>query len=864
MKLQDRLNQLEESHDWQGLLELLEECVASVDSPEEKAAYHLRLGRLLHGRFLQGVKALKHFQDAFKLNPALTEALMEARGVYWEIGKLNMVQKLLELQIKGNPTAPELVALADVYADLGDLERATGSYAEALRAGAKGDLSEKLADVQVTDKEASARIAELVAEANGAAPAQAVPLLLRASRLARAFAPAELPGILLQAYAVDPIHREAAALYEGALVAEENTAAILETQQSILKKSSDGRRGALAFAFGVRWALWHQNHETATKLIEESLKDNPANEAAFIYLQEMYGTEGKDWARVVALADSLADRLGRSAEAVFFLSSAALLKWQAMGDAAGAKAIVQRLASIAPKHATVAAYEAEHGPVAAAAAAPSSAPAAKSEPAPAAEAPKAAASARPAAVAAAAADPEKVAELRTKLAEQEAAKRHHEYVKTLVALADAVGDPAEKAQLYSAAAELYATKFMNQAEATKAYEAVIAVDPSNSTAVDYLRQAYEKRRDWEKLIQLRRAEAETASGDARHRIYKELADLATERVKKPELCLELWAVVLEYDPGDVAALQALVQLYERTREYDKLADALVRLVEYTSDTAQKIQLLNKLGQIAGDRLKDDEKATEAYRMLLVLDPQDRRAQEQLKKRYLTLGRWDDLEIFYAESGKWDEFIRVLETSEPKAETPEQRIKMLVKIAELWMTQKGKPDRAARAYEKVLSIEADNLMAAERLVPIYTDTNNSRGLVGALEVTLGHADDVQDKLRLSREIGALYEGKLNDKAKAFERYLAAFQLEPLSEQTQADVERVAAQTEGWGALTGAYKQAIGEAEKSRDQESATALRLRLGRVFLHELKDIDAALEQYHAVCEYDPENATALAALEQL
>ena len=40
-------------------------------------------------------------------------------------------------------------------------------------------------------------------------------------------------------------------------------------------------------------------------------------------------------------------------------------------------------------------------------------------------------------------------------------------------------------------------------------------------------------------------------------------------------------------------------------------------------------------------------------------------QEALKKKYLALGRWDDLEVFYAESGKWDEFIRVLEQQEAK-------------------------------------------------------------------------------------------------------------------------------------------------------------------------------------------------------
>ncbi len=46
------------------------------------------------------MKALKHFQDAYKLNPALIESLEAARSVYWDLGKLNMVQKLLELELK--------------------------------------------------------------------------------------------------------------------------------------------------------------------------------------------------------------------------------------------------------------------------------------------------------------------------------------------------------------------------------------------------------------------------------------------------------------------------------------------------------------------------------------------------------------------------------------------------------------------------------------------------------------------------------------------------------------------------------------------------------------------------------------------
>src|SRR5678810_1347318 len=93
-----------------------------------------------------------------------------------------------------------------------------------------------------------------------------------------------------------------------------------------------------------------------------------------------------------------------------------------------------------------------------------------------------------------------------------------------------------------------------------------------------------------------------ASGAARVAALKELANIATERVRKPEVCIDLWAVVVENDPEDADALNALSQLYERVRDYEKLAEVLYKLAEVTADTAKKIELLNKLGQIAGDRL----------------------------------------------------------------------------------------------------------------------------------------------------------------------------------------------------------------------------------------------------------------------
>ena len=146
MDLEQRLKQLESYQDWQGVVETLEQGISGAQDAATKAGLHLRLGRVLHRHFLQGVRALKHFQDAYKQNSALTEALAEARNIYWELGKLNMVQKLLELQLKGasdNATKKALYReLGDVLVDLGDYDRATESYAKALQSsdGSPGEI----------------------------------------------------------------------------------------------------------------------------------------------------------------------------------------------------------------------------------------------------------------------------------------------------------------------------------------------------------------------------------------------------------------------------------------------------------------------------------------------------------------------------------------------------------------------------------------------------------------------------------------------------------------------------------------------------------------------------------------------------
>ncbi|MCK6592674.1 MAG: hypothetical protein L6Q76_34390, partial [Polyangiaceae bacterium] len=831
MDLAQRLNHLEAVRDWQGLVEELERGIASETDAATKAGYHLKLGSILEAKFLQAVKALKHFQDAYKLNPALIEALDQARSIYWDLGKVNMVQKLLELELKGFQDRPApatlLIELGDVLTDAGDYDRASSTYA---RAAAGEDheaheLSERLADVQIDEGAAPERIAALVDLAQAEPdPSGRARLYLRAARI------------------------------------------------------------------GVRWATRHQNTEIGAQLLEEALLHDPTNEAAFVFLRDLWGGKEGNWDKVLQLAEKTAKTDGSSP---FMIAQAGTVAWRQLGNVIRAREWFERLAQVAPDHPSLQAFEAQIGEklgdgAGAPAASPAEAgidvsvdvsvdvsdesaeiavrssvpeievgrasapevevtsrpsvdievasrPAAPvSEPAPvavvAAPAPAPAAAAPPPAPAAAEpAKPtvslEKIEELKSKAQKQEQAKRFNEYVKTLVELAEAVEDPTEKVDYYTKAADLYTTKFSNAAEAVKCYEAILAIDGEHAAAIDFLRQSYEKRRDWEKLIGLMKREAGAIpEGSARASKFLEIAKLATERVKKPEVCIDLWNEVIANDSENAEALNALAGLHERAKDFSALADVLQKQVDITYDTKAKQGLLGKLGQLYGERLNNDEAAVEAWRQLLTLDPADRKAQEALKKLYLKLGRWDDLEVFYAESGKWDEFIRVLETQEAKETDDGAKIGLLMKTADLWLNQKQKADRAIKAYEKVLSIDAKHLAAAEALIPLYTQANNAKGLAGAIEVKLQHDQDAETQLALYREVAGLYETKLKEPQKAFERYLSAFEIAPGDEQSKTDVERAARTTGGWDSLIAAYTKTIAKAEEEGDVELGISLRL----------------------------------------
>src|SRR4029450_12127236 len=117
--------------------------------------------------------------------------------------------------------------------------------------------------------------------------------------------------------------------------------------------------------------------------------------------------------------------------------------------------------------------------------------------------------------------------------------RSRELISLLRKKAALVESHEQKILLHLRVANLYLEKFSNQAEAIKSFETILELDPANPEALSYLKQMYEKRADWDKLAAVHRQEIERIDDPAeRGRRWGDVARLATEKLKKPSVCID--------------------------------------------------------------------------------------------------------------------------------------------------------------------------------------------------------------------------------------------------------------------------------------------------------------------------------------
>ncbi|HEY4242433.1 MAG TPA: tetratricopeptide repeat protein [Kofleriaceae bacterium] len=377
------------------------------------------------------------------------------------------------------------------------------------------------------------------------------------------------------------------------------------------------------------------------------------------------------------------------------------------------------------------------------------------------------------------------------------------------------------------------------------------LDPAHPAAIDFYREYYPAKGEHQKLMALLRQVEKSPRSNAGRPIGVEIAELA-EAQGNSEKAIEAWKQLQRSEPADskhaADARTALARLYRRTEKWNALLDLMKDEIERLPPEG-RIERLFDVVEIYRDKLRLDVMVINTYKSILALDPENRRASEELATKFRALGRWNDL-------------IAVLATKSEAAETPlPERIALLRESADLWAERFGNFANAIKPLERIVELSPTDADALARLKDIYTKRRQWRALIDLLAREAGvlRGDEKRGK---QAEMARLAAERLGDTRLAIEIYNGMLGDAP----GPALVEVLAA----LASLYEREKRYLALAEILHRQRAAAsgkdaiALLEKLGQVYAERLAAPQQAAEAWQDVLAIEPGHARALRTLREL
>ncbi len=459
-------------------------------------------------------------------------------------------------------------------------------------------------------------------------------------------------------------------------------------------------------------------------------------------------------------------------------------------------------------------------------------------------------------------DPGDVTVVRELARVYEALGRWRDLLTTQSRLAEVERDPHAKGELHRAIARRWLEQFSNVQNALEAYEKLAEIAPDDAEAIAKLRELYTKRRAFKPLYDLLdRLQARMPAGPERREVWLEMARIAAERLDRGADAASLYRKLVDEDPSATHALDALEKQAERDKDYKTVAEVLERRVKGATDDATKLAVLQKLGAVYTDRLHDVEGAKGAWRRVLELQPGHSKAVRVLRDAYLAQGDYEGLTELYVSQGDFEGLAEVLSSAADRATDPTLKVDLSYRAADVYTKRLKAPERAFRAYERVLSVRPDDARAAMALVPLYEKEEKWARLPPLYEVLLGRAGSDATKLRILEKLTQVTGQQLGDRAAAFAYARRAFDLAAADDAAHAvqRLEAAAHAAEAWGEMVDALAR---RAEKAPPAERRM-LRAKIAEIQARE-GQIDDAVRGYRALVEEDDKDEAAVAALDKL
>lgn len=294
-------------------------------------------------------------------------------------------------------------------------------------------------------------------------------------------------------------------------------------------------------------------------------------------------------------------------------------------------------------------------------------------------------------------DPENLEALRAQ--EQVLSKQgnYRELIQNLERQVHLAATPKQKLTLLERIASIYEEEFIDQKSAARFLEQALEQDPTRLSALASLTRHYRVLERWEDASELYEKQLALVE-EPSERVQLGLAwgRLLNEQLGFPDQAVRAYELVLEADPEQAQALEALAQLQATTGDADRALDAILTLAEQADSPearAEQYVRAAKMLEARGNR----ELAIEHYRNALEQTPEDRGISAALRR-------------VYVDRGDIHQALELLESEMALVEGDRAQARLAGEMALLQHEKLRDDRRAESSAERALRLDPTNLDA----------------------------------------------------------------------------------------------------------------------------------------------------------
>jgi tetratricopeptide (TPR) repeat protein len=432
------------------------------------------------------------------------------------------------------------------------------------------------------------------------------------------------------------------------------------------------------------------------------------------------------------------------------------------------------------------------------------------------------------------------------------------------------GDPERRPALLERVAELERDELDRPERAIDAYEEWLELEPESRPAIDALETLYPSREAWTELAELLERKAELVDdtgGEIDTRL--ELARVYEEELYRPEEAIEAYEMVLELEPMEIPALDALERLHRDAERWDDVADILRRrlVTGEASDPERRTEIEMKLADILRTKRREIEDAIELYQVVLSRNPDHEPAVEALEAiaddPTHTEEVADELVDYYERQEAWSNLIDLYERRAEQVAEPDARASFLYRIGRVYRDGLDDPTSAIEVLASAWELTPSDESIESNLLELIEAEEAWARLADVYRDVLPAIDEPSRRADLHMRLADLERDALDDPLEAESEYREVLAIDPTREPAYESIESILVEQERWLDLVDLLEDKL-EVVREHDSDRAIELLLEIADHQRHHVEDDFSAAETYERILAIEPSREEALDALSTL